>query len=129
MTDFEFEKCASAELRIDAAVLGAVKCAECKEENYYIDIGEFLTDKPVCRVPKSRYKITLDMELGEDNPFVEARCFEQLELVLKNKIVRFCDCSVESTKTVVRTTGSIEIKVCINAESRDVIEREYRAAV
>lgn len=129
MTDFEFEKCADAEIKVNSAVLGAVKCAECIEENSYSDIGEFLTDKPVCRVPESRYKITLDMVLGEDNPFVGERYFEQLELVLKNRIVRFCGCSVVSTKTVVKAAGNVEIKVCINAESRDIIEREYGEAV
>lgn len=123
MTDFEFERCAGAELRVNSTVLGAVKCAECTEENSYIDIGEFLTDEPVCRVPESRYKIILDMTLGEDNPFVSERYFKQIELVMKNKIVRFYDCSVESTKTTVKAMGSVEIKAYINAESREVIER------
>lgn len=129
MTDFEFEKCADAELKVNSAVLGAVKYAECAEENSYSDIGEFLTDKPVCRVPKSRYRITLDMALAEDNPFVTEKYFEQLELVLKNRILRFCGCSVESTKTTVKATGSVEIRVCVNAESRDIIEREYTEVV
>ncbi len=119
--DFEFEKCVDAVIRVNGAVLGAVTKAECTSENSYSDINEFLTDKPVYRIPSSRYRLRLEMTLGGGNPFADETHFEQIELVMKSKTLRYSDCFVESTKTTVGARGYVTTEACICAETRDVV--------
>lgn len=121
MADFEFERCGDALIKLDGIPLGAVSDAECTSENSYSDIYEFLTDVPVCRIPVSKYKIRLDMTLSGENPFWDKAFFEQAELIMKNRTVRYRDCFVESAKTAVGARGFVKAQVVMSAQKREII--------
>ncbi len=121
ITDFEFEKCADAVIKVDGAVLGAVSRAECTAENSYSDINEFLSCVPVHRTLQSRYKIALEMTLESTNPFETQHRFGEVALVLKNRTVRYGGCFVESAKTAASSKGFVQVKAQLSAETREVV--------
>ncbi len=121
MADFEFEKCGDVLIKLDCKLLGAVTDAECTSENSYSDISQFLTDIPVCRIPESKYKIRLSMTLNGENPFWDKASFEQVELIMKNRTVRYSDCFVESAKTAVGARGFVQAQVVMSAQKREIV--------
>lgn len=121
MADFEFENCQDAVIKVEENILGAVKQAVCTRENTYYEINEFLSDEPVCKIPDSRYKIKLKMVLGADNPFFENNCFNAIELILKNRTVKYSDCRVKKMESTVNSKGFVDMEIWIDAEKRDVV--------
>lgn len=122
MTEFKFESSRDVKLRVDGEVLGAVSRVVCESEKSVDDICEFLSDVPVFRASRTSYKITLDMVLGEDNPFVDRDSFDCIELEGRSRTVRYCGCTVLSTKSTVSAEGFVRLEACIGAESREVDE-------
>ncbi len=121
MTEFEFEKCADAVIKLNSSVIGSVSKAECQSETEYELINEFLTDKPVYRIPSSKYKIKLAMTLSGENPFLNEKHFDSLELVLKSYTIKYSGCTVESLKSTVGAKGFVQLEVCASALEREVL--------
>ncbi|MEE1318200.1 MAG: hypothetical protein UHD05_01695 [Ruminococcus sp.] len=119
MSELTFLKGGNIVIKLDGQILGGVTKAVCSAQNSYNEICEFLTDIPVEKIPVKNYRIELVTKDG--NTFMNDSTFKTIQLSDENKIVEYEDCYVESAQAVINSKGSVEYKVIITAETRNVI--------
>lgn len=118
MEEFDFAKSNGLIIRLDGKILGGVKKAVCTKKNSFTDVGEFLTDIPVSRIPESGYTIVLTMNYSNENPFLLSDSFDRINFESSNGTVTYSKCFADSVETTLNAKGLIESKVTVSAEER-----------
>lgn len=122
MSDFSFIKGGDVVIRLNGEVLGGVKRAYCTVKNTATDIKEYLTDKPFASIVKSRYTVVLEMNCDNAEFFDDKYAFDSIEFDDSNKCVRYSDCRITQIKAEATPNKSVEYKVEITAEKRNVCD-------
>lgn len=108
-------------LKVNGAVAGGVKSIVCKRNSKYIDIEEFLSDKPKHRIARKGYEITVVMDYVEDNLLMNCDSVESIELCFDGRVERYSGCVVEAAEEKISAAGKIENVINISAEEREVL--------
>ena len=121
MTDFVFLKGDDVTVKLNSEILGGVLKAECVTQNTFINIEQFLTDIPVKRISKKNYEIVLTQNSDSENPLFQSDSIAELEFSDNQRTVKYYDCCVKSTESIINAKGAVEYKVKIIAGKREVV--------
>lgn len=120
MTEFRFLNGGDMVVKLNGEVLGGVKKAVCRKNNTINKIMEFLNETPVASFAESSYVVELEMNLADIHFFDDKNTFDNIEFLNKQKNVRYSDCCVEQTESIVNPEGNVDYRVKIVAERRSV---------
>ena len=91
-------------------------------EKFWAELKRRCAEKitPVASFAESSYVVELEMNLADIHFFDDKNTFDNIEFLNKQKNVRYSDCCVEQTESIVNPEGNVDYRVKIVAERRSV---------
>lgn len=124
MTDFVFEKGDDVIIELENKILGGVKKAVCSTTNSFTEIGSFLDDEPLCRIPETSRSIILETDAESIAPFRENDYFSSISFSTKTHTLVYGDCMIESMDITVAPNDRLCCKIIISAKESNVYDRQ-----
>ena len=116
--EFFFENGADLSIRVNGTILGGVTDLQRTVINDGVDIHQFLTDKPVARIPKQKYRLEFKMRCQNGCPFENG--VESIEINDGKKTETYTNCAVNIIDSKAEPNRVTEYKVKAEAKERSI---------
>ena len=116
--EFFFENGADLLVRVNGIILGGISDLQRTVINDNTDIYQFLTDKPVARVPKQKYRLEFKMCCKNGCPFensIESICISD-----GKRTEIYTNCAVKIIDSQAEANRVVRYKVKVEAQERSV---------
>ena len=116
--DFLFENGADLLIRADGEILGGVSDMRRTVINDEENIYQFLTDKPVARIPKQKYRLRFKMRCNGGCAFENG--VESVEISDGAKTEIYTNCAVKILHSRAEPGRDVEYEVTVEARERSI---------
>ena len=116
--EFSFDKGSDVIIRVDGDILGGVTKLRRTVRSEAQGIYEFLTDRPVARLPRQTY--ILELWLKGRGGCVFENEIHTVTVTAKGKTEAYTGCAVTSLQCTALPRGDVEYAVTVEAEERSV---------
>lgn len=121
MNDFGYINGSKVTVKLNGTAVGGIISAVIKRKNNLINIGEFLTDKPVYSQTMPSYSIELRSRTDIAS-LLDGSDFFSLTFEDEEKTVEYTDCSLDSSDESVVPGKPSEYRAVISAKDRSVAD-------